>query len=55
MSEIQPVLPPSYPGIKLNKVKKNDNFSKKEQHKKQALEKPQEQDGELLHHIDEIV
>ncbi|MGZ8193505.1 MAG: hypothetical protein ACXWTK_05200 [Methylobacter sp.] len=54
MPEIQPVSP-SLPVIKLNKVKKDDNFPEKEQPKKQALEKPEEQDVEPLHHIDEIV
>ncbi|MGZ8185362.1 MAG: hypothetical protein ACXWTL_02860 [Methylobacter sp.] len=54
MPEIQPVSP-SLPVIKLNKVKKDDNVPEKEQPKKQALEKPEEQDVEPLHHIDEIV
>jgi hypothetical protein len=54
MSEIQPVSP-SFPVIKLNKVKKDDNFPEKEQHKKQAVEKSEEQEVAPLRRIDEIV
>jgi hypothetical protein len=52
MLEIQPVLP-SFPAVKVNKIKRDDHPPEKRQNEKKH--QAEKQDAEPVQHIDEIV